>query len=89
MLTILLVQLLADAGHEGPPHAARAGPPRRGPDARARGCAHPARTVDRPPPARLTVHARRATVSAPMDAPDGIPGSVLTGPFPSATTRPR
>jgi hypothetical protein len=35
LLTILLARLLADAGHDGPPHAARR-PPRRGPVPRAR-----------------------------------------------------
>jgi hypothetical protein len=35
VLTILLLQLLADADHQGPPHAALR-PPRRGPTPRAR-----------------------------------------------------
>ncbi len=30
LLTIILLRLLADSGHEGPPHAAQR-PPRRGP----------------------------------------------------------
>jgi hypothetical protein len=34
LLTILLAQLLAGAGHDGPPHPARR-PPRRGPVPRA------------------------------------------------------
>ena len=33
LLTIILMQLLADAGHEGPPHAAQRAP-RRGPEPR-------------------------------------------------------
>jgi hypothetical protein len=36
VLTILLAQLLAGAGHEGPPHASAPRPPRRGPSPRPR-----------------------------------------------------
>jgi hypothetical protein len=35
LLTILLARLLAEAGHEGPPHPTRR-PPRRGPTPRSR-----------------------------------------------------
>jgi hypothetical protein len=36
VLTILFAQLLAGAGHEGPPHASAPRPPRRGPSPRPR-----------------------------------------------------
>jgi hypothetical protein len=47
LLTIILLRLLADAAHEGPPHAAHR-PPRRGPTPRS----HRAR--------RATITGRRA-----------------------------
>lgn len=36
LLTVLLAQLLAGAGHDGPPHASARRPPRRGPTPRPR-----------------------------------------------------
>jgi hypothetical protein len=48
VLTILFAQLLAGAGHEGPPHASAPRPPRRGPTPRPRHAARSTVTGRRP-----------------------------------------
>ena len=79
LLTILLAQLLAGAAHEV---AAARRAPAAAARARAALASRPPRDDHGPPRARLSRPRRRVPSSAPMQAPDGIPGSVLTGPYP-------
>ena len=95
VLTILLAHLLADAGHDGPPHGSPRAP-RRTANAAAAQLARARRAADGRAPALTNARAsrplppmHRQPCATAMDAPGGIPGSgphrpVAGGPYAAA-----